>query len=458
VPTGLRLRYRCTEDPGEGRAGFPTKPYCGRKDSLETNIQLWRRRLGIAGICALGAAAAMWAAGAHASARSAISGQQSAPTPLVHVLGTIKSIKGTTLIISSDDGSEITAVVKQGARMLNVEPGEKDLSHAAKIEIADLQVGDRVRIRGPNSPDGKFVVALEVIAIKHLDIQAKHERERADWQKRGIGGLVKEVDPAANAITLTVGALSGARTVTIHPAPNAVLRRYAADSVQFDDAKPAPLADIKPGDQLRARGDRSADGAEFQAEEVVSGTFRNIAGTITSVDAEAGRMVVMDVLSNKPVTLAISAKSQLRKLPPEVAMGLAARMRGAGANGAQGGQNPPGAAGSGPPPQQPPAQGAATGGAAGGAPGAPGGAARSPRGDFQQIVNRLPQVTLADLPKGEAIICVATGGASSSEVTAITLLGGVEPLLTASPRGSQAFTLSPWSIGGGGVEGGDINP
>ena len=373
------------------------------------------------------------------SARSPVTGQQ--PTPLVHVLGTLKSVKGSTLVITTADGTDVTAVVVQGARMLRVEPGEKDLSHAVPLDLADLQPGDRVRIRGRNSPDSKFVSALEVLAIKHLDIQAKQERERADWQKRGIGGLVKEVNVSSGTVTLSVSAVGGARSVTIHTAANTVLRRYAADSVQFNDAKPAPLAEIRPADQLRARGERSADGADFTAEEIVSGTFRNIAGSITSVDPAAARMVVMDVLSGKPVTVLISSKSQLRKLPPEVAQGLAARLRSASAGGA---------------PSQPPSQG----GAAANPPGAPAGPQRSPRagGDFQQIVNRLPQVTLADLPKGEVVMLVAAGGSGTAEVTAITLLGGVEPLLTASPRGSQAFTLSPWTLGGNVGEGGDSNP
>jgi hypothetical protein len=54
---------------------------------------------------------------------------------------------------------------------------------------------------------------------------------------------------------------------------------------------------------------------------------------------------------------------------------------------------------------------------------------------------------LADLKKGEAVMLVATEGAS--EVTAITLLAGVEPLLEA-PAASQDL-LSSWSMGSGGA-------
>ena len=47
------------------------------------------------------------------------------------------------------------------------------------------------------------------------------------------------------------------------------------------------LDQITAGDQLRGRGVRSADGTELAADEVVSGTFRNIAGTVISTDAAA---------------------------------------------------------------------------------------------------------------------------------------------------------------------------
>ena len=71
------------------------------------------------------------------------------------------------------------------------------------------------------------------------------------------------------------------------------------------------------------------------------------------------------------------------------------------------------------------------------------------RADFQQIVNRLPAATLGDFQKGDAIMVVSTQGTDSGGVTAITLLGGVEPILAAAPAGnaSQAMTLSPWSLG-----------
>ena len=69
------------------------------------------------------------------------------------------------------------------------------------------------------------------------------------------------------------------------------------------------------------------------------------------------------------------------------------------------------------------------------------------------MLSRLPNSTLADLQKGDAVIIVSTEGGDSNAVTAITLLAGVEAILTAAPSKSASSLLSPWSLGAPGAEG-----
>jgi hypothetical protein len=71
------------------------------------------------------------------------------------------------------------------------------------------------------------------------------------------------------------------------------------------------------------------------------------------------------------------------------------------------------------------------------------------------MISRLPAVTLADLQKDDAVMIVSTTGADGNEVTAITLLSGVDPILTASPNGmGAAALLSGWNLSApGGGEG-----
>ena len=365
---------------------------------------------------------------------------QQAPAQTANqVLGAIQAIQGSTITLKPDTGPTVNVVVQGSVRILRVALGQTDLKNAAAIQFADLQIGDRILVRGIPSADGQSLTASTVIAMKRSDVEAKQQQDREDWQKRGTGGLISAVDPASGTITISVPAPGGTRTVAVHTTKDTIIRRYAPDSVQFDDAKPSSLSEVKPGDQLRARGARSADGSEFSAEEIVSGAFRNISGTVSNLDAAANTLTVADLATKKPVVVKISAQSQVLKLPPQIAQGLAFQMKG-GARGAA----PGGTAGGTPPP--------------GTAPGEGGNARPGRAGDLQQVLNRLPKASLADLQKGDAVMIVSTEGTASGGVTAITLLAGVEPILQASPGGAQAMTLSPWNIGGAGGEAGDANP
>jgi hypothetical protein len=329
------------------------------------------------------------------------------------------------------------------------------LSTAETIQFGDLAVGDRALVKlDPNAPAGSSE-ALQIIAVKQADVALKQQKDREEWQRRGTGGLVKSVDPASGVIVLTSGAGAAAKTITVHTTKTTMLKRYAPDSVRFDDAQPAPIDAIHAGDQLRALGTRNENGVEIDAEEVVSGSFRNISGTITSLDAAASTLVVKDLTTKKQVTIRITADAQMRRLPDRMAQMLAARLKGTAGSAAGSGAAAAGASGQG---AKPPQRGAGQSGPdqtrtgpgsdAGGQAGrqASGQAAEQnggAGGDPQQMLNRAPSIRLADLKKGEAVMLVATDG--SSEVTAITLLAGVEPLLEA-PVASQNL-LSNWSMG-----------
>jgi hypothetical protein len=75
--------------------------------------------------------------------------------------------------------------------------------------------------------------------------------------------------------------------------------------------------------------------------------------------------------------------------------------------------------------------------------------------DFQQLLARAPSVTVKDLQKGNMVIVVATEGQSPQSATAITVVAGVEPMLQASTKGSQAMLSSAWNLGGEGGGGGE---
>src|SRR5262249_6224609 len=160
-------------------------------------------------------------------------------------------------VLTPDSGGEITATIASSTKILRVPPGEKDLKNATPLQTQDLQPGDRVLVRGQASADGHTIAALAVMVMKQGDVSAKRDREREDWQKRGAGGLVTATDSAAGTITISASSMgSGNHSIVIHTTKATTARRYAKDSVKFDDAQPATLDQIKAGDQLRARGGR----------------------------------------------------------------------------------------------------------------------------------------------------------------------------------------------------------
>jgi Domain of unknown function (DUF5666) len=355
--------------------------------------------------------------------------QNSAQNSAARPVGTIKSISGNTITLTTDAGVDANVVIRDGTRLVRVAPGQKDLKDASPIQLQELQVGDRLLIRGNLSEDGKSVIAASIVVMKKADIAEKQAHEREEWQRHGLGGLVNSVDPDAGTITIATNALGPNKDVVIRISKETILRRYAPDSVKFDEAKPGALAEIKAGDQLRARGTRGADGGELTADEIVSGSFRNIAGPITAIDPATSTISVQDLLSKKIVAVKITADSQLRKLPPVMAQRVAMRIGGAPADAASNATTPVSGT---------PRLGDAPAGGPGGS--RPGG------GDFQQAISRMPPASLSDLQKGDAVMVVATQGTQEAKITVITLLAGVEAILEASPRGGRSTILSPWSL------------
>ncbi len=414
--------------------------------------RLWRpARIPMGGVTALLAVMA-WAGLSHAQSQQT---SGAASVAVSRPVGAVKSINGNQITLATDSGSEVNVLFQDSTRILRIAPGQSSLKSAAPMPLRELQVGDRLLVRGTPSDDGRTVVASIAVVMKQSDVTANQQQQKEAWQKHGVGGLVKSLNPADGTIQISIASLASTKDETINTSKSTIIRRYAPDSVKFDDAKPGTLDQIKPGDQLRAKGTRSEDGTQLAAEEIVSGSFRNIAGTVSSIDAGHNTVSVMDLITKKPVTVKITSDSQVRQLPAMMAQRIAMRLKG--------GTAPDGA---GPPGAGPSNTSSAAGGGGQGGPsgqsgawrnggGSPGGTRSGGPPDFQQMLSRLPPVGLADLHKGDAVMIVATEGSASSTPTAITMLSGVEPLLTASPDKSRASTLlSPWNLGAS-SEGGD---
>lgn len=312
------------------------------------------------------------------------------------VMGVVSDLKQDTrqVIVTTTAGSQVTVTLSDRTVFMRIPPGEKTKDKFIPIAPTDFTLGDSVFARGRMSEDRKTMPALEFYVMSKGDIAEKRERERGEWSKRGIAGTISAVNAETKEITVDARTAEGPKPIVIATNTDTKFRRYAPDSVRFDDAKAGTFADLKVGDQLRALG--AADGAHFTPEEIVTGSFQTISGTITEVDAEKKEIKIKDLQSQQPVTIALSKDSSMRRLTPEM---VAALSKGSS--------------------------------------------------DLQEKFDQLPTFTLPELKPGDSILISSTKGADPARVTAIAVVSGVGPLLqNTQTRRATAVQLGAMSLGG----------
>lgn len=334
---------------------------------------------------------------------------------------------------------EITALLDEKTVYKRVAPGETTLKNAEVITLGDIGIGDRVMALGKVAEDRKSVPARQIVVMSKAAIAQKHERDREQWRLRGIVGRITAINPETKEITALTRSREGERPIVIAATDKVLYRRYAPDSIKFDDARPSSFAELKVGDELRALGEKSADGTRFTPEEIVSGSFRMVGGPVTAVNTATNEIKITNIQNGQPLTVVVGKDSMLRRLPPEMVEMIARRRAmGDGTAGAPGAGGAPGAQpGMGGPRQG----GGGPGGMSGG--GGMGGGGMRMRGDFLEMFEQMPAITIADLKPGEVIVVSSTTGADPSRVTAIRLATNLEPLLRAQPAQGQPGRPAP---------------
>ncbi|HWF87267.1 MAG TPA: hypothetical protein VN659_00485 [Pyrinomonadaceae bacterium] len=352
-----------------------------------------------------------------------------------YAVGEVKSIDATArqLTIKTDAGSTVTVSLNDKTTYKKLAPGEKSLTNATDVAFTDLGEGDRVMARGNVSADQKSVPASMIVVMTKGDLAKKAEAERAEWRRRGILGVITALKPETKEITITHRAMGGNQSIVIPVTDKTEMFRYAPDSIKFADAKPSDFGELKVGDQLRALGDRTDDPLRFNAQKVVSGSFRTVGGVVKEIDAAKGEIKIAELEKKTPLTIVVKQDAVLRRFPAEFGMGGFGGARPGGGPGgaapAGGGQAPQGNA------QQRP-QGAGPGG-----PGGPGG---RPGFNINDMLERLPTISIADVKVGDTIIVSSTQGVDPSRLTAISLLTGADTLLAMlAPRPAAGQAPNP---------------
>ena len=368
-------------------------------------------------------------------------------TPAVSgVIGEVKAIDAGAkqMIVRADSGVLFTVNLGDKTQYKRMALGQTTLTTATDITLSDIGPGDRVWARWRPGADQKTVPSAQVVVMSKADVAKKQEQERAEWRRRGVSGIVSALNPETKEITVSSRNMMGTSQAVIIPVTDKVMiRRYPPDSIpKYSEARPSKFEELKTGDQLRALGDKSADGTHLTAEEVVFGSFRIAGGTVTAIDAANNQIKINDLQTKKPLTIVLRPESVLRRFPAGGMFGGGPGAGGPGRSNAAGGTPPVSSQGK-PSPNQPSTVGGGAGQQAGGP--RPGGGM-----NMADLLERLPTISINDLKAGDTVIMSSLQGSDPSQLTAISLVAGVEQLLTMmaarQPAGGQ-----------GGRQGVDLN-
>ena len=351
-----------------------------------------------------------------------ISPQQ--PDPSIRttsVVGKVTEINAAagTLTVKTDAGSVVLVNTAEKTTFDRMPPGEADRTKAIKTSLTEITVGDGVYVRGFVAADRKSIPAQQIVVVSQSDIAKKQEKERMEWRRRGVSGIVASTNPATKEVTITSRALMGGpQSVVIPISDKTKVLRYPPDSIpKYSDAKRSSFEEVKVGDQLRALGDKSTDGLRLTPEEVVFGTFKIAGGTVTAVDPATNTIAINDLQTKKPMTIVLKPDTVVRRFTGMMGGGP-------GGPGGPGAGAPPG--GGAPPQGQPQGQGAGQRPAGGGPGGPPAGGGGPSMAD---LIERLPTIALSEIKVGDMIIMSTLPGADQNRLTAVSMVTGVEPLL-----------------------------
>jgi hypothetical protein len=328
---------------------------------------------------------------------ASVNSANSTNTPRVYQLvGELTSVDKTANQVSiKTNRNEVETLSLDGnTDYKRVPPGETTLSKAVPVTMAEMAIGDQVYARGMISDNGNRAPVRQLVIMSHVDIARKHEQEREEWRKRGIVGSIKAINNATKEISVTARVPEGTRLITITTGDAVRYRRYEPESVKFSSALPSLFTELKVGDQIRALGDKNADGTRFTAEEIVSGTFRTLVGTVTEVNPATAEIKINELNTKKPLTVVTKEESMVRRMSPELIAMLVPKK----------GQPSPGAQGGAPPART---------------------SEPAANKNVEEELEKLKTQAISELQPGEMVIVTSTIGKDASRLTAIALISGV---------------------------------
>ena len=331
---------------------------------------------------------------------------QQASADRARVIGEITSVdlSAGRVTVKSDSGNVASILINGETTVLSVPPGEHSLANARKISINDLHPGDRAYARYGLQADSQIAPARQLVVMSAAHIKKRQDEEKEAWQKRSTSGVVMALNVKAREITIVSPQRDGIKQIVVSASKVRRFRRYAPESIKFSDARISSFEELRPGDQLRALGEKNADGTALAAEEIISGGFRAIGGTVTSVNGDTGEVRIKLFGNNQPLTLVAGKNSVIRRIPAKVATLIAQRAVS---------PNPK----------------------------------KSDAEDSQEIIERLPTIPVSELKAGDVILTASAMGNDPTRFKAVNVLAGIDGIISALQKAGALNSAQPLSTG-----------
>src|SRR5438477_3534013 len=103
-----------------------------------------------------------------------------------------------TAALKTDSGEIVKVTTDESTACLRIPAGERTLSKAAPIKFADISIGDRVLAHGVKRD--RVFIAQRLVVMPIAEVAKKREHDLDEWKRRGIGGMVREVNSQTGEI------------------------------------------------------------------------------------------------------------------------------------------------------------------------------------------------------------------------------------------------------------------
>src|SRR5436190_6757844 len=103
-----------------------------------------------------------------------------------------------TIMIKTDAGAAVSLQADDNTVCFRLPAGERTLSKATSAKFEEIAIYDRILAHG--GKNDQVFLAQRLIVMPAAEVSKKREHDLDEWKRRGIGGIVREVNAASGEI------------------------------------------------------------------------------------------------------------------------------------------------------------------------------------------------------------------------------------------------------------------